>query len=437
MRRPIALAGTVLLGVLLGALLVEASLRIAAAVADLAGATARPAATADGRPVVLFVGDSHVFGLYVENNETLPARAAEVSARVSPPGFLSVNRGRPGATTWVALEEVVESIPIHRPVAVVVLVGINNRSSVVPESAGWYESLRLVRLARSFLANLGEEELRKAQAPRRYRFELGHQPRDGPPRRVEIEAATGWQDYPKLVQPRLRQDLVEIARQARRAGAKTFFLSYFDDYFAFAEFNADLAWAARETSSEFVDMASLGKQALQVRPRGDLLFFDHHTTPITYELEARELIGAMCRAGVLSGKLEVAPLEWLSRAAGQRRPSLRMAPGETLAFAVEWEPGRNGKIVLGAPGAMLLYGWQELPIQDDSVSVLARRDPGLSFTTGDDGTARVEVPAEVRSVLPAQARAVAVMGIGDEGAKLRLFVSDPVDFAPPEVPSAR
>ncbi|HKE02273.1 MAG TPA: SGNH/GDSL hydrolase family protein, partial [Planctomycetota bacterium] len=299
----------------------ELALRVAAAFAP----GTRPAPAPDGRPVVLFLGDSNMYGLNVGPEETLPAQAETLSRAGGARGFASVNRGRIGHASWLALDEARDAIPKHRPAAVVVRVGINNRHLVTPDDAGWYERLRVVRLARIGLRNLRDirANLHVAAASRPElppaedvpeRWIVQSPARDGGPAdpfalsrdpRVTL-------DYDANVRPRLRRDLVDLAREAASAGARVVFASYLDDAAAFADPNADLAWAARETGSSFADLSAVGRRALAVRRREELVFEDHHATGLGYRLEAQEVVRALVAAGAVSGETPADPLEWLA-----------------------------------------------------------------------------------------------------------------------------
>ena len=156
MRRLLILAGSTLLAIVA----LELGLRIAAALQT----DTRPAPAADGRPVVVFVGDSNVWGLNVTPAEALPAQCESLSRECAPPGFQAVNRGRRGTPSWYALDEARSALARFRPVAIVVRVGVNNRVLVAPDDASWLDRLRIARLAGMAVRNW-KDRVEPARAP--------------------------------------------------------------------------------------------------------------------------------------------------------------------------------------------------------------------------------------------------------------------------------
>ncbi|HKE01132.1 MAG TPA: hypothetical protein VKE69_08990, partial [Planctomycetota bacterium] len=378
----------------------EIGLRVAAALAP----GARPEPSPDGRPVVLFLGDSNMWGLNVQPDETLPARAEELSRTCCPPGFHAVNRGRIGAPSWVALEEAKAAIPKYKPVAVVVRIGLNNRFLYSPEEA-WYDRFRVVRLARIALRNWsdtrsgqnasatpapGEPEMvgtpdgkltlrtRTRDGDAAPEFEVHHRMEGGQP--VEREFATE-------VRPRLHADLVAIAKEAAQAGARTVFVSYLDDAAAFTNVDAELARAASESGSTYADVAALGRRALAVRTRTEVVYLDHHPTAVGYRLEANEVVRALLASGAIRGTPPEDPIGWL---AALPKPegtaiSLAIVDPAALTFVVRTKPKGQGRLVVGRPGKSQFLQFREVPIADDDLSRRTRGVKELVFVADASG----------------------------------------------------
>src|SRR5262245_14757943 len=146
MRRAPRIALALLIGIAGAAVAAELALRAGAGVVSLLGLNERARVAADGRPVVLFAGDSNVYGLHVRDTETLAAQAEAVARECDPPGFTAFNRGRSGAPSWIAREEVESALERLKPEAVVVRVGVNDSVTIPPEAESWMDGLRLAKL---------------------------------------------------------------------------------------------------------------------------------------------------------------------------------------------------------------------------------------------------------------------------------------------------
>ncbi|HKD99527.1 MAG TPA: hypothetical protein VKE69_00845, partial [Planctomycetota bacterium] len=84
----------------------EIALRVAAAVnARSALEHVRHERSGD-RPIVAFVGDSNIYGVYVEADETLPRAVEKVSRVDGARGIHAENRGVPGTPTWIAVRQI-------------------------------------------------------------------------------------------------------------------------------------------------------------------------------------------------------------------------------------------------------------------------------------------------------------------------------------------
>ena len=103
--------------------LLEVGLRVVGAI-QLAAANRKLAGEDDGRPIVAFIGDSNIYGLYVANPETdtLPKQVEALSCSGGARGVRCVNLAIPAATTWNVVDQCSKALELH-PVAVVARAG--------------------------------------------------------------------------------------------------------------------------------------------------------------------------------------------------------------------------------------------------------------------------------------------------------------------------
>src|SRR5262245_14996314 len=152
-------------GLLASLLLLEAALRVGAfAVASRAERAGPQRPPGPGGITVLCAGDSSVYGLYVEPEDTFPSRLERLLNEgdpAAPPRV--VNRGIPGSNSQQAVERLALEIPRYRPQAIVWHCGVNDLWALPDAqgfSPGWGSELRVVRLARLLAARFGAERRR-------------------------------------------------------------------------------------------------------------------------------------------------------------------------------------------------------------------------------------------------------------------------------------
>ncbi len=146
----------IVFGLLIGLLILEGAIRVAALVLPMQLERARgaSASAAPGETTILCVGDSHTYGVGVSADEAYPAqlervlRAHHVNARV-------INAGVPGRNTGQLLEALAPSIEQYRPQVVIAWAGANNQWVPLDDAARpalrWRDHVRLFRLARLLL----------------------------------------------------------------------------------------------------------------------------------------------------------------------------------------------------------------------------------------------------------------------------------------------
>jgi hypothetical protein len=447
----------IVLGLFVALALLEAGLRAAALFASPAPRAAPPPANPNER-CVFFVGDSHIYGVWVKPDETLPAIAQALAARYDPPGFAAVNLGRAAAPSWVARAELQRALAVRRPAAVVVRAGFNNHFSAHPTRARWYDSLRVTRLLRISIENVRVWARGAEAAPRRDGGDspppVGELRADDPSlvalretdpnktsRAYELRGAM-QQDFAKDVSPGLRADLLGIIEDAKGAGARVFLLPYFDHNWVFDGANGDLAWAARESGSTLVDLAPAAERALARWQRHQLLFDDGHPRPLGYALEAATLISAMRAAGFLGGAALSDPVDSLAsvpREADRKPPRIELSVGAggIPTIRVHAEPEASGRILLGNPGEAILLAGELVALEDDAVSRTSLVDPRLRFTTDPQGWAEVAIPNDLGSRLPNNIRILAILGTPGDPLTWPPLHSTPIDCAWPPKPTIR
>jgi len=213
-------------------------------------ARSRAGAGADGRPVVLCIGDSHTYGAGVAAAETYPA---QLEARLAAMGYKVrvVNEGAPGYNTSELRRRLPDWLGEWQPVMVIVLVSVNNgwnRADAawsdqadglpVPLSARVSDFIfTRLRLGRAFW--LAAHRLEWTRQP----DELAHD-REG--RAVVHQRGPG--DSAAAAYDRARRDLAAIIAACRAAHAEPVLLTYVSDpEYTFETSNRLL----RETAARF------------------------------------------------------------------------------------------------------------------------------------------------------------------------------------------
>jgi len=411
----------------------EIALRVAAAVnARSALEHVRHERSGD-RPIVAFVGDSNIYGVYVEADETLPRAVEKVSRVDGARGIHAENRGVPGTPTWIAVRQI-EDVLALRPVAVVATAGVNNYSTIPPgEGLGPFEKLRVVDLVRRSLFNLRVSR----GAPQDVNLGTGGATIHGgtvvlasnsqavqiPPRDGAVAAfesvGTLRPPSPDAFRTRLRADFLRMAAVARDGGTRLVLSTYLagaQPYFspitdvmrelqgkegievadtANAYAVAAKAWKADATAEEKVALDSV------------VLTRDGHPTPLGYRLEAIEVARALRAVGALDRDPSTSLGEVL-RGVEATVPILRRIAGEGLAFEVSAKAGDRVILLLGTAGESF---WRALPLP---IQHIPGESPAPQAQTADaQGLARFAVPSDVASKLGAGAFAVCIVERGE------------------------
>lgn len=403
-RRLVLHCALVVLDVAFAAAVLEGWIRFELA----AGRKERRVASHDARPRVLFLGDSHFYGLWMDESRTMPALAEAFSQECDRQGFVAINKARSGATTWILLDDARAAIPELKPMAVVVRGGLMNRFFVDPRRANWWESLYITGILKIGLRDvrnwidhvppidpLDDAGVGRARDEMRGREE-GHDIRStivvrGP----SIEEA---RDYASTVSGEVVNDLTELGRFSTSLGVPVYYVSYLLPSDVLDLVSRDLAAAAAATGSTFVDVRPLTIEALTKLRRGDITLHDGHPTALGYALEARALVAAMVRDGLLSGPEPEDPLTWLARQPLEPTPEkLRAEASVALdaaaprwTYVVKGKPGGHGTLYIGAFGEGVPVATELLALREEDV-VRCGGDRRFQFVLDARGEARITI----------------------------------------------
>jgi len=407
----------------LGVVLLELCLQALALVGSLLR-EARYPEIAEAEHVVLCVGDSHVYGFNVDAAAAWPAqleellRAAELDACV-------VNRGLPGKNSRTVLEELPGYLADYQPDFVLCQVGINNRHSVIPPSGAAappaWRSLRSAQLISIAITRLSSEP-----APALVRRELGGVDASAVGDELELYELEGGREEVRMrtregvvesfriggghvgssreeitsAMEILRDDLLEIARLSRAAGAQPVLLTYADGHAdgILRAPNLALRRAHEEGSVPLVDLAEVMDPMQAEVGTERLLFADAHPRREGHALIARIVADALGGQGLLEGAPHFAdPLAPL-RESGPIQAELELLEdtGEELVVRCTYEPGLHYSLLLsGATDAGMERSGLTIPLLDDALFEAAAAHEATQGAFDAEGAATVRLPAEL------------------------------------------
>lgn len=391
-------AAAAALGFLIVLLGIEAALRVGAHFA-------RPSRAPVGDAEVIFFGDSHIFGLWVEQHEALPAQVEKLSARTPRP-IRTRNAGTAGLPSWFIVDDALAELTRSAPRALVVRAGVNNPVTARPQERGWLDDLRVVKLGRIVAARLrGTAE---QTATRLRPLEDGPPP---PPSSELVRAAA----------PGLRADLARLAAAAKPRSIPIVVVGYSRRQGLLPELNQTLRDTAVELGLRFVDTTAAQEAASAAGRLTEAYFSDGHPAALGYALEATFVIPALAELGIGSREgvpsaAELAPL-WKPEPAA-REPIAgsmeilydagpRGARG-ARSVRIQSVPGARGRLVVGLAGKGFAYRDWWLPLDVESALAAGSVAP-LEFVLSRDGVAEVELPSVLRERLPADALVTALL----------------------------
>ncbi|MBI3820616.1 MAG: SGNH/GDSL hydrolase family protein [Planctomycetes bacterium] len=408
------------------------------------------------RPIVVFCGDSHIYGAYFEKEATIAAAVERRSKRDGSNGIRCINLGIPGAASWDVLEQARLALLV-KPRAIVVRCGINN-IAILPddEGLGWLEKLRITKLIRRTMTNYrlareaasGDRVARESMSPgvkadfiqlpdERVGFVMND--REGMPVVRTYKQKHDGEIGECL--PRYILDCKKMAREARAAGAECIFLTYsVERESPFAPLTDAIRVVANEEGAQLVSCGEgfdrwLKAGAEPVDPaarivklqnrRAQYLVKDRHPAPAGYDVEASLVIKKLAGMGIV-GNACIEEIEAFApdRAPGQ--PAVAQAAGAPAKFEIRGTPGDDVVLLFGAAGSSVL---DKITIPLDATA-LDKTVPDISLqrihgVLGADGKTILSVDGEIIQKLPAKAFALCIASRGS-GNTLQQFVSEPV-----------
>lgn len=451
MPRLLQRIAAILLGTVAGLALDEGILRVWARIQAKDLLTRITDGNPGDRPLVAFVGDSNVWGLYVQPHETLARVVQRLSRENGARGIHTANFAVPGSPTWAVVGQTRKALEL-KPAVVVARCGINNYSQVAPgEGLGALESLRLVKVARNAAFNWKWKNAKKWQqnvagdaAPP----QTGglHQegvpgivftvkPRDAADDPVEVLQTRSTQTLEQC-KPRMVADFVEMAELCEKAGAKLVIASYLAGLEA--GFNGVRSVMLELDGKHGIVVSDCTKGMAQAQysvdaeargaMRARLLTLDQHPTALGYEVEARVLARTLKDMGVMPDYVPepaIAPLKDRPLIV----PKFKRAADDTWAFEMEGAPKDVFRLIVGPPGTSMVEQL-ELPLDAQPfLNIAGPRVQALtSVVAGEDGKARLEVPSVVRDQLRGKLRAACIVYRGGRGNSGQVMATAAIDL---------
>lgn len=457
-RKPIRRAITVVVAFVFAIALIEGTLQIYGAAARWRSDAEFRNAGADGRPVVVFCGDSNMYGLYLENPEGA-AMPKQVEA-LSNGEIHSINLGMPAAPSWVVLDQVKRGLTL-KPAAVVARTGINNTWQIPPgEGAGIFENLIIVRMLRLKLFNRSVESKRNTLGPGGRplddvefkiddkRSEMRLAARDGGVAPFEIRRPPDEKVKFDRASQKMRDDIDAMAAACEKAGAKFILASYLEGYHLDFESIRSLVMEYEHRPgvlvadcSPYLRMAVNGASAaeatmppppreLELARRSYLITRDCHPTALGYAIEARVVAAKLAEAGILKHYKSEDPLAPFAKAEIEI-PKLRQL-ATRFAFEVIAKPGDKVSLVAGIPGESI-YKEVNIPIDYKSLQL---RPPAIMppvapvADAGPGGRAELVIPEKTLNLLKPGIKMLALIERGGQFGAARILITNTIDWRP-------
>lgn len=405
----------ILLALLLGLALVEASLWVLHLTVGSSERAAGPGAE------ILCLGDSHTYGWNVDAPAAWPARLEDLT------GLTVANRAAPGKNTATLLEELDEYLALDAPRLVLLQAGLNNPWSRPHQARGegplaWSRTARLVAILAGRLQD---------QAPRR-RPDLGGLPEDQRPTEegfveLELEGEDGFREVRVLTREGdvesfvvgggsighdeldlaydwIQRDLVSLCERVRAAGATPVLVTYaLEEGEYLPSVNFLTREAAVETGAVLVDVAAAVEPRLEEFGRDRLFFHDAHPRREGYAVVARAVHDGLVAAGLVEGPALGDP--YLALDGARPEPTATRAPGVAgTVLDLAYEPGLSWTFVLGTAAAGETPAtWLELdlPLAPGDLVASSAGHAGLQGTFDGAGRARLELAEGVLAELGA------------------------------------
>lgn len=454
-------------GFLFAIFAIEAGLRAAGSFA--ASRLADEVRDADpSRPIVIFCGDSNIYGVYVNAEETLPKVVERLSRRGGAKGVRCMNIGVPGSGSWTTLDQVRSAASLH-PAAIVVTCGVNNYSTLPPdEGLGLIESLNIVKFVRRAIFNFKVQEGRGNAIP--LRLGPGEAPIDGAfvptgangaaIRIVDREGAvhtfshndkTAERKF-RDIEPRLKADFSEMLKVARNVNSQFVFATYLaGETPLFLNITETMRQMARESGVRLADCASAMEPVLlsgdppplasvpfekRACRQNAILTADLHPTALGYEIEARIVNNALREAGLVASAAPDNPLEPWQSTNVIIPQVLQIDPDASPASHVRLriqsiQKGDAIKLVVGTDGP---YDWKnlQLPVNPGQFERRAEKYGigNLRFTADESAVVEVRLPRDLLRELAKPVKVMCVVERGPAGGAAQRFPSAPIEINP-------
>jgi lysophospholipase L1-like esterase len=422
-KQPSSLAKRILrpvLGILLGLLMIEASLWI---LHFAVGNKDRgPGEAITGAVEILCIGDSHTYGWNVDAPATWPARLGELT------GAKIANRAAPGKNTATLIEELDEYLALDQPRLVLILAGLNNPWSRPHETeqaapanpVSWSRTLRLVKILSSrfggdtdapstqSVSRIHEGEVGGSQpgAPEAGTFdeveldgdltEVRIVTREGDLESFVIGGGTISTSESQLAYDWITRDLVTLAASVRAAGAIPVLLTYAleeGEYLPTVNFTIREAAVLGEVA--LIDVARRLGPLVEEFGRERIFFPDAHPRREGYELVARAIHDGLVDLELIEGDPISDPGIFL-RGQDAPEPQLTRSGGPTgpgdVTIELSYEPGLEFNLLLSSePKTAAPSDWfgVQVALGRGALFEASERHGELTGSFDDAGQARV------------------------------------------------
>ncbi|MBI3820011.1 MAG: hypothetical protein HY286_15045 [Planctomycetes bacterium] len=459
-RRILIRLALVLLGVFIAIVAVELALQTASWF-HVRALRQRVAVSGAGKPLVAFVGDSNIYGLYVKDNETIDCALQTLAAKGGARGIATINKGYPGSASWAVLEQAKEALALH-PVAIVARTGINNLWSLPTDTSfGPLANLRIVKLWRTLSYNWSWE---KKQAITINSGEGGGElksdarkineqlavvkavKRDGTEELFELNRYARAREF-AMIEDRYDSDLHKIAELCEAANVKCIFATYLaSSRSGFSDIKVGILkfegyHGARVADCSGIEAAVTNRIAVSApadRPgiasialataSGLILTKDSHPTPIGYQMEACVMLDVLKSAGIATDAPSTDLLTFI--------PNLKdvvpiLRAGGTAAepvFLYEGNAKDRVQVLFGRAGKC---EHEHVPIPLDLFSWRPKSNlmESATITVADaSGHARISFNTPSMITLQSATHAIAYVHRGGMGGAAQVVISEPLEL---------
>lgn len=399
------------------------------------------------RPLVAFVGDSNIYGIYVNENETLPRAVETLSRQGGALGVRCINFGVPGSPTWAVLDQLKRALEL-KPVAIVARTGINNTWLLPPEDGyAFLEYSKLYKLAKIIFltkppdATPGAGGIPEAKPGEPSRFQLQQNSRLGEKLTVQVERPeSGYLPF-EQARARVHDDYEQMAKLTNNAGVKLIFATYTAGFEGtFRDVRDEMFKMEGVFGATVADCAGVAEKILQytenpgrallyeesIARRGALLTRDRHPTAAGYALEARSVGAKLAEFGYI--KKESADLDIPSFVKSLPfPPKLIKAPAQEGVFRFHGSAGDRPVLVLGFRGTSL-YKDALVPVDHRTLRNQTSLEPlhKVDVTSSDGKFYDFRLDRAFLAKLPPGVFAVAVAERGGNFGGACVFISNTI-----------